>query len=175
MAQKTRNQLTQLTNSNIYDNGNKEILAQMLRLVVQDHRDSNFNLLDDLLKNFRYNATQSLEQYIDSVLGRVPIYGTVSGIDVGASTQTLAVDGIVIISASIIQNDGADTLYKIDFSESIANRRLVPVLQFNDNNWNIHNDVVTPVIRRISSQTINVAMREVSNNAQDLTLEIIAI
>jgi len=174
MSQKGRVALKQVVDQKIYDNNNKEILASMHREVLADYRDSNFNLIDDELKNVKYNSTQTLEQYLNSVIGAVPVYGTLENVDVATNPGPITTSGI-IANASYTFASGPDGLITINFSENIANRRLIPVLTTTSSNWDAQNDVCNPVIRRISSTQITLALREVSTNLQSLNIEIIAI
>lgn len=175
MAQKGRTGLEQVVDQNIYDNNNKEILASMHREVLTDYRDSHFNLIDDELANIKYNSTQTLAQYLDSVIGAVPVYGTVEGVDVAAPAGGSLTTSGIISSAAYTFSSGPDGLLTINFSESVSNRRLIPVLTTTSSDWDAQNDVCSPVIRRISSQQITLALREVSQNLQNLNIEIIAI
>ena len=175
MAQKDRNNITQAVNQNIYDNANKEILAAMVRDVLADYRDSFFNLKDDKLKDTKYEGNTTLEQHLANIVGRLPVFGTVEGIDVGSNQPDLTITGIIKAASAI--KSGKDSLIMIEFHKSMSNRGLIPVLkmQMNEPQWNAQNDVCTPVIKRISGYTIHVALREVSSQTQNLTLEIIAL
>lgn len=178
MAQKGRTDLTSGINSNIYDNNNKEILAAMVRNVLEDFRDSNFNLIDDELKNVTYKIVGdtkiTLEQYLNSVIGSLPVYGTIIGVDPGGSKSSYTTDGI-ISSCTRVSGSRSDTLLEVNFSQSISNRRLIPVLTTTSSNWDAQNDVLGPVIRRLSSTRIHLALREVASHTQDLNIEIIAL
>lgn len=174
MSQKSRADLTSVIGSNIFDNNNKEILAAMLRVVLTDFRDSKFNLIDDQLKLVNYNATQTLEQYLNSIIGSLPVYGTVEGINFGLSSGSLTTSGI-ITSATYIAGTGNDSLIEVNFSQSISNRRLIPVATTTSPNWDAQNDIGSPVLRRISSTRIHVAVRKLAAVTQDINLEIIAL
>lgn len=177
MSQKSRADLTSVIGSNIFDNNNKEILASMLRLVLNDFRDSKFNLIDDELKNVTYRTVsgvkQTLEQYLNSIVGAIPIYGTILGVEVGTSNSYSSTG--IITSCNFVTGTGNDTLLEVNFSQSISNRRLIPVLTTTSSSWDAQNDIATPVIRRISSTRIHLALRELSRNVQNLNIEIIAI
>ena len=178
MAQKSRVQLTEIVEANIYDNTQKEVLASMVREVLKDYRDSHYNLIDDELRTIKYNSTQTLEQYLNTIAGSIPVVGRVLTFDVGAVyTQPLNVDGIISSATSLAPspNNAPDSLIEINFSINIANKRLIPVLTTNSSNWNSQNDICTPVIRRISITQIHLALREIQPSAQSLNIEIIAI
>jgi len=177
MSKKTRVQLTEIVEQNIHDNTQKEILAEKVREVLKDYRDSHFNLIDDELKDVMYNSTQTLEQYLNTIAGSVPIIGRVKDFNVGIpSGVTLEVDGI--ISSAITKGYSfitPDSLIEINFSVNIANKRLIPVITTSSTNWDYQNDICTPVIKRISSNQIWVALRKLEAVTQSLNIEIIAI
>ena len=177
MAQKTRAQLTEIVEQNIYDNTQKEILAEMVREVLKDYRDSHFNLIDDELRNAKYNSTQTLEQYLNTIAGSVPIIGRVLDFNVGIpSGVTLEVDGI--ISSAITKGYSYisyDSLIEINFSVNIANKRLIPVITTSSTDFDNQNDTCSPVIRRVSSTQIHLYLRKIAERTQSLDIEIIAI
>jgi len=180
MAQKKRTGITSSINSNIYDNGNKEIFAAMVREVLDDVKDSYFNLLDDQLANMKFNNENTLQEYFNKVTGRVPLRGTVENFDVGSTntgqdTGGFDVDGI-ISSAYTVKVTRDDHLIEINFSKSIGNRFLIPVIRSTAGSyWDDQNDIATPVIIIISTTKIKVAIREISNPTQNISLDIIAI
>mgnify|MGYP001371195077 CR=1 FL=1 len=177
MAKKGRNGLEQAVGTNIYDNANKEILASMIRSVLEDYRDSHFNLLDDQLANLKFNSEKTLQQYLNDKIGRIPKYGTFGPVEVGVDpNQNYNVDGLIKEAKTNTVSNGSDHLIRIEFNESVANRRLIPVLTYPSGvDWNQQNDIAYPVIRRIGSTTIDLALREISGGVQSLTIEIIAI
>ncbi|MAX51597.1 MAG: hypothetical protein CMH22_06415 [Methylophaga sp.] len=176
MAQKGRNGLEQAVGTNIYENANKEILASMIRSVLEDYRDSHFNLLDDQLANLKFNSEKTLQQYLNDVTGSLPKYGSFGPVEVALSESNYSTSGIISSASTITTSGGADHLIEVNFSESVANRRLIPVLTYPSGvDWNQQNDIACPVIRRISSTRINIALREISGGTQKITIEIIAI
>ena len=181
MAQKSRVQLTEIVEQNIYDNTQKEVLASMVREVLKDYRDSHYNLIDDELRTVKYNSTQTLEQYLNTIAGSVPVYGRILNFDVGlGSGFDLEIDDNPpgIISSAITKGYPyitPDSLIEINFSTNIANKRLIPVLTTNSENWNYQNDICTPTIRRITPTQIHLGLREIAGVAQSLNIEIIAI
>ena len=174
MAQKGRSDLVGESNSTFPTNNSNSIKAVNHRAYNDDIIDSMFNLIDDELKDLKYNSTQTLEQYLNSVIGAVPVYGTLENVDVATNPGPITTSGI-IANASYTFASGPDGLITINFSENISNRRLIPVLTTTSSNWDAQNDVCNPVIRRVSGTEITLALREVSTNLQSLNIEIIAI
>ena len=181
MAQKKRTGITSSINSNIYDNGNKEIFAAMVREVLDDVKDSYFNLLDDQLANMKFNNEKTLQQYLNEIAGSKPETGAVLDVDgnAGATENNpieFRTDGIISSAYEILTSGGQDILYEINFAKSIGTRQLIPVLEYgNGVNWNKQNDFTTPVIRRISTTRINLAIREISRAVQNFDIRIIVI
>lgn len=174
MAQKRRTGIDQIIQANIYDNTQKEILAAMVREVFADFRDSYFNLLDDKLQNLKYNDAQTLSEYLATVAGAVPKSGQVLNIDIGDPLKSFTVDGI-ISSASSIERTSDGTLIEINFSESIAGKKIIPVLATKSLNWLDQNDLAAPFYRYISSTRINVGLRQFDDPDQSIDLQIIVI
>ena len=177
MAQKKRTGITSSINSNIYDNGNKEIFAAMVREVLDDVKDSYFNLLDDQLANMKFNNEKTLQQYLNEIAGSKPETGALVGIDGNAASGTyITTSGIISSASQITTSGGEDILYEINFAKSIGTRQLIPVLEYGSGvNWNNQNDFTTPVIRRISPKRINLAIREISRAVQNFDIRIIVI
>lgn len=128
MSRKSRQDLAALVDQNVYDNTNKEILAAMVRDVLLDYRDSHFNWISDELKTAKYNSTQTLEQYLNTIAGSVPVYGTVLDIDVGNNSDPVnfTVDGI-ISSAKYLHRSSFKCQIEVNFNVNIGNKRLIPV------------------------------------------------
>lgn len=178
MAQKGRNELTSSIGNNIYDNGNKEIMAEMIRKVLNEMKDSFFNLKDDALADLKFEEGKTLKQYLNDIGGTKPESGAVTGIDgnAGANPTSFSTEGIISSASQIATAGGEDILYEINFTKSIATRQLIPVFEYPSGvNWNNQNDFTTPVIRRISSTRINLATRELARSEQNFTIRIIAI
>ena len=176
MSRKSRQDLAALVGQKVYDNTQKEILAAMVRDVLLDYRDSHFNWISDELKGAMYNSTQTLEQYLNTIAGSVPVYGTILNVDVGDHNlpASLNSDGI-ISSASYLDRGNYRCNLEVNFNINIGNKRLVPVLTTNSSNWKAHGTLLNPVIRRISTTQIHISMREIVSSLQSLNIEIIAL
>ena len=66
MAAVGRGGETSIMNNNIYDNNAKEIDPAKVRAVIATLIESNFNLVDDVLKDLNYSPGVSLEQQINN-------------------------------------------------------------------------------------------------------------
>jgi len=183
MGRKSRENLTNLVNQNIHDNTQKEILASMVREVLREYRDSHFNWISDELKKAKYNATQTLEEYLNTIAGSVPLYGVITGVNVGLSSGNIDIrdpqgnpQSDIIQSAKYLSgNNTYDSLIEINFSVNLANKRLIPVITTSSTDFDNQNDTCSPVIRRIAPKRIHMYLRKIAPVTQSLDIEIIAI
>lgn len=181
MGQKGRTDLVSVMGSNIFDNNNKEITAAMVRNMIEDIIDSKFNLVDDELKGATYqiqgDTKTTLEQYLNNVIGAIPLHGSTDWFDPGSTNgniQTYGDNGIV--SSMDYEKLGThDCLVRVHFFQPHGNRKFIVNYFTDSQDYNNQNDLCAPVIFIVSSKQINVAIREVSGNVQKVRLQIIAI
>jgi len=176
MSQKSRNEVTSVFNTNIYNNKNNEIDYLNVLTVLNEIRDSFFNLKDDLLKDLKYNQNQTLEQYINSLIGAVPFWGTTGYFDVGSNTgdiQDAGIDAGIVTDIVFNRISDKDSEVIINLSENIADRKLAVNL-FTDASINNNNDLCAPIIKRNNSKQISVGLREVTRTTQKVRIEILA-
>mgnify|MGYP003677822128 FL=1 len=149
----------------------------MVRDVLLDYRDSHFNWISDELKLAKYNSTQTLEQYLNTIAGSVPVYGKLLGVDVGNNSlpSNITVDNGIISNASYINRASYVCQIEINFTPNIGNKRLVPVITTSAANWSAQSHILSPVIRRVSTTQILLTLRETTGITQSLDIEIIAI
>jgi hypothetical protein len=173
----TRLVLQQVIDNNVYDNNNKEILASMLRTVFESIVISDFNKDDDELQNLKYNATQTLAQFFATLPNIKKC--TIGSFDVGVSgTQTLDVSGDIILSATLTSMGGSDTKIVVDFSEDISAKKFIftySITGIGDTALNAANDILPPVYRIDTPTRISLGIREVSNNTQNVYLNILIL
>ena len=180
MSQKSRADLTSVIGSNIYDNTNKEILAAMVRAVLNDFRDSKFNLIDDELKGVTYRTVsgvkQTLEQYLNALVGAIPLWGSTDYFDIASTTGNIQPysDNGIVSSMTYIRLGSSDCEITVNLSKSVDTRKVMFSIYTESSNMQQQNDVCTPVIRKISSTTFKVGLREVSGETQKIRLEILA-
>jgi len=193
MSQKSREDLEDIADINILNNLNKEILASMVREVFADHKDSNLNLLDDELKGVKYNSTQTLKDYLDLITGAVPLHGVITGINVGLSSGSINIansqgnpqGGIIQDAVYLFGNDVFDSLIQVTLRESYVGRRVIAVIT-SDADWRSSvgafdkdNDTCYPVIRQVngngSNKVLNIALRKIAAETQNINIEIIIL
>ena len=126
MPQKGRNDITAAITANVYDNNNKEILAQMIREVFADLRDSKFNLIDDELANLKYDSQFTLAQKLANSANLPPLWGSTDYFDVGSSDGDIESynDNGIVQSMNYLRSGDHDCEITINLSKSISNRKL---------------------------------------------------
>lgn len=173
----SRTVIQQVIDTNVYDNNNKEILAAMVRTVLEELMNSNFNKTDDEMQGLKYNSTQTLQQFF----ANVPVIrqSTIGPFDVsGGITATLAISGSTIVSAASISQSVNDSKITIDFSENISTRKFMfnyQTTDIGDEGLNRNNDVISPVWRLETATRIVVGVREISGQTQNILLNVIVI
>lgn len=174
---KGRNDVQQVIDTNVYDNNNKEIMASMMRTILEELKVSYFNLTDDQLQNIKYNSSQTLNQFLSTlpVIKRC----TIGPFDVAAGgVNDLDVSGDLIVSATQSVLAGSDSKIVIDFSESIINKDFIFtyfVTDIGDSPLNISNDIIPPVYRKDTATRISLGIREVSGGISNTYLRIIIL
>lgn len=176
MALKGRSELENLTGTNLASNNSKQITATKHRKVVESLIESKFNLKEDTLKQLNYEAGKTLEQYLGGLLREVIKRGSFYGLDVGGGSigSTYSTNGIVS-NAICTATSGKDTLVRVNFSESIENKVVIPIVHFQSPDYNVNNDICCPVMKVINSTKIDIGFREVSGGTQNLKIEFIVM
>ena len=173
----SRTNIQQLIDSNVYNNLNKEILASMMRTVLEELMNSNFNKTDDELQNIKYNSTQTLAQFFDSL----PIfkYANIGPFNIAsAGTTVLTVSGDWVTAASIINLTANDSKLVIDFSEVITGRKFIFTHQTTaagDAGLNENNDVAVQVWREETPTRISIGYRKFEAVTTSIVLNLIII
>ena len=169
----TRQEIQQSIDSNVYDNVNKEIQAQMVREVFELFKDSYFNLEEDELANLQYNAQQTLQQRLNGI----PVIKTTK---IGAfgfgSTGSVDIDGDdLFLSASIEQITAQDCVITVNTSESILGKKKWVSLETDapgNNGLNSHNDTTFPVIFESETNQLKISFREINDQGSDFYLNL---
>lgn len=160
----TRAEIQQLIESKIYDNLNKEILASMVREVLEGFKDSYFNLDEDELANQNYNSTQTLSQFFNTLPNIKR--GTIGSFDFGGS-GTVPVSGSFINSASYGLSNTDDVIINVSINENIAQKTFFIssfTNEIGDAGLNERNDIAFPVYRVDPGNVLSIAFRNLGNN-----------
>ena len=170
----TRAVLQSIIDSNVYDNNNKEILASMMRTVLEALMNSDYNKDDDQLQNLQYDATKTLAQQF----ALLPIIqeAVIGPFDVGGSgTSSVDVDGIAV-SGLIIKSGGFVRLEIIFPPEINIITKKILFSYFIENPTNqrlIDNaNMCYPVYGFFSATEMRIGIREISGLTQDVYLKI---
>lgn len=179
MAKKNRNNITNSVESKIYDNNNEEIIAKHVREVFTDYRDSFFNLIDDRLKGINYDDTETLEQVINRIGLIPPLWGKTGSFDPGnpdAPNVNQCEGFITSVQHNRLTKNDSELI--INFNQSIADKKLIVTICTNHANIVSQNDLCAPTIKYqgtgTGSQTIRVGIRELSQETQEIWLEVFA-
>lgn len=170
----TRLDLQQIIDSNIYDNNNKEILASMMRTVLEALMNSDFNKDDDQLQNLKYNATKTLAQQFallpiiqEAVIGPLDVGGT------GTNSET--VSGVAISCLNVKNSYRSDLRIIFPPELDIINKKVLFSFYFlnpTGERPNDNADLGMPAYSFVSPTEMLVALREYRGVAQDMYLKI---
>ena len=176
MSQKNRNDLNSALGSNVYSNSNKEITATMLKSIINDIIDSKFNIVEDELENVKYNDTQTLEEYLNSIVGGIPLWGSTDYFDPSSdngSIESYSENGIVS-DIVYLRPSNERTEITINLSQSTSNRKIVISIHTEQSNVSGESNYTTPVIKRVSSTQVKIGLREIGGTVGKIRLEILA-
>lgn len=174
----TRTQIQQLIDDNVYDNVNKEILAEMLRTVLESLKDNYYNLQEDQLANLNYSTSQTLQQVFNSIgVQKRAIIGTYSFDAAGIESVPVESDPDNIIdSVERERLDDRILVIRVTFTQNIAQNN-VDAFHLIPNNLP---SAVTQVSHPMKMRTITapnqvtfVQRRTTSSSVSDHYLEII--
>lgn len=172
----TRAILQSIIDSNVYDNSNKEILASMMRTVLEALMNSDFNKDDDQLQNLKYNASKTLAQQF----ALLPIIkkAKVGPFNVGYNgIESIDVEGDDIVSC-VNNQTGPHAFLDITFSVDITNTNFIFNLEIDNPTGGrlIDNgNLLYPVYGILNPTTIRIQFREIDARAQYAYLKIIMI
>lgn len=185
MAQKNRADITSAISSNVYDNTNKEILASMVRAVLTDFNDSFFNNLTDELKSKKYNSTQTLEEYLNTLIGSIPLKGSTDWFDpssANGSVESYEEGGQpnngIVSNWSYDNPNNERSILTVNFSQSIANREILLTIYTSDERVSspqLESNYCVPIIGRVGSFQIKIGIREIGGYVGKIRIGIIAL
>lgn len=168
MAAQGRSGETSTMNSNIYNNDAKEIDPQKVRTVITTLIESNFNLVDDILKDLNYSPGVTLEQQINSAAGTTVLLHSKSGIiDVLNATegQFYNGDGNATFRVNPVDGNHDTELEILAAFPSVGTSNYMPIVAFEvtGSPWHENNAVIV-TWGNPSSTTLRVYLQRVYNN-----------
>lgn len=172
----TRTDLQQIIDSNVYDNNNKEILASMMRTVLEALMNSDFNKDDDQLQNLKYDSTKTLAQQF----ALLPIIkkAKIGPFNVGYNgIQNIDFQGDNVVSC-INNQTGPHAFLDITFSVDITNTNFIFNLEIDNPTLGRlvdNGNLLYPVYGILNPTTIRVHFREIDSRNQYAYLKIIMI
>lgn len=172
----TRAELTGKIETLIHDNNSKEVTALNVREVLKDFRDSNFNIDDDELRTMKYNSTQTLEEYLNSIVGAVPLWGSTDYFDPSSSSGNIESysDNGIVSSNNYLNTSSERSEITVNFSQSIADRKLSISIHTDRTNVAGESNYTSTVIYRVSSTQIKIGLRELGGYVGKIRFEILA-
>jgi hypothetical protein len=171
----TRTDLQQIIDSNVYDNNNKEILASMMRTVLEALMNSDFNKDDDQLQNLKYDSTKTLAQQF----ALLPIIqeATIGPFNVGVG-GSINVSGGVAVSCTGASGVGGTEL-SIIFPPSLdllSKKVIITPYVENPTNARLNaNRIFQPIYGFFSATEMRVLVNEINPVFQELYLKIYLI
>lgn len=131
---------TDAVQDNIYDNSAKEITPEKVRAALAVIIESNFNLVDDLLKDANYDTGQTLQQKLDSNPG-VLLNSESSVIPVQSATEGAFYNGDANATFQVTSK-GVDALYLTVSFPNLGTTSYVPFISWEINGtWHTSNAV----------------------------------
>jgi hypothetical protein len=171
----TRADLQQIIDSNVYDNNNKEILASMMRTVLEAIMNSDFNKDDDQLQNLKYDSAKTLAQQF----ALLPIIqeATIGPFNVGGG-GSINVSGGVAVSCTGASGMGGTEL-SIIFPPSLdllSKKVIITPYVENPTNARLNaNRIFQPIYGFFSATEMRVLVNEINPVFQELYLKIYLI
>jgi len=173
----TRAVLQSVIDANVYDNNNKEILAEMLRTVFESIMNADFNKADDQLQNLKYNATQTLSQFFSTL----PVIrtATIGPFDVAGGSFPVAVSGVATSAYHGNIGSGAGILDISFLPEVNISNKMIMITYSMDNPTNSrmfdHCNIASPVYGVNSPTSIRVVVKENIRRLQSIYLRLFII
>lgn len=172
----SRNTIQQLIDSKIFDNNNKEILASMVREVLEEMMNSDFNKTDDQLQNLKYNSSLTLAQKFNQTPQINVCY--VGPIEIKVSNGAIGFGGAFVVGATTSPNGGGQIIF-VDFAgiNVLEKTFIITGLSGSAGDFGLEQDASHGGItyRRDSTSRISIGMREIAGFTQELYLQIVII
>lgn len=166
MAAVGRSGETTIMTNNIYDNNAKEIDPEKVRTVITALIESNFNLVDDVLKDLNYSPGVTLEQKINqgteillhSKSGNIPVRSANEG-------QSYNGDGNATFTVSASDGNHDEELFVEVTFPSVGTSSYIPIINFEVTGTPWHeNNAVAVTWGGLTSTSINVYLQRIYNN-----------
>jgi hypothetical protein len=165
MAAVGRTDETQIVNDNVYDNNAKEINPAMLRAVLSSLIESNFNLVDDVLKSLNYDTGITLQQKLDT--NNINLLTTKSGlIDVLNQPNGSFVNGNDSVTWQVFPSNGnnGNELYLVVTFPTVGTSNYLPIITWEGfGTWHQNNAVFSSIGTKTNT-SINIYLQSVFDN-----------
>ena len=149
--------------ANVYDNTGKEITPEMVRTVLGVLIESNFNLVDDIMKGLKYDLGITLEQKFNQAgalaSGTINI-GNATSQSIGTN---FSVTGFASATVAAVTS-GADQLINVVFSTQLNTNNYMPVVAVRSNspNHEVDNDLVVHTFKAPTINGFQISIRKLA-------------
>ena len=150
---------TDAVQDNIYDNSAKEITPEKVREALAVIIESNFNLVDDLLKNANYDTGQTLQQKLDSNPG-VLLNTQSSVIPVKTATVGAFYNGDANATFQATASVSGELYLTVTFP-SVGTTSYIPVINWEPNGTWHQNNAVFGAFSNRTATSIRIYMQPV--------------
>ena len=162
MAAVGRSGETTAVNNNIYDNSAKEITPEKVRAALAVIIESNFNLVDDLLKDANYDTGQTLQQKLDANPG-VLLNTKSSVIPVTTATVGAFYNGDANATIQVTARVNIELYLTVTFP-SIGTTSYIPIINWSPNGTWHENISIIPAYSHATATSIRIYLQRVYEN-----------
>jgi len=153
---------TSSVDSNIYDNSAKEITPEKVREALAVIIESNFNLVDDFLKNVNYDTGQTLAQKFDVNPG-VLLNTKSSVIPVLSATVGAFYNGDANATFQITSRVDTEVYISVTFP-SVGTSSYIPIINWKPNGTWHQNIAVVPAFSNETATSVIIYLQRVFEN-----------
>jgi len=159
MAAVGRSGETDAVQDNIYDNTAKEITPEKVREALAVIIESNFNLVDDLLKDAKYDTGETLEQKLDANPG-VLLNTKSSVIPVSSPTVGGFYNGDGNATFQVTAHVNTEVYLTVVFP-SIGTTSYIPIINWSPNGTWHENIAIIPAYSNATATSIRIYLQRV--------------
>lgn len=150
---------TDAVQDNIYDNSAKEITPEKVRAALAVIIESNFNLVDDLLKDVNYDAGQTLEQKLDANPG-VLLNTKSSVIPLSSPTVGAFYNGDANATIQVTAWVNTEVYLTVAF-DNLGTTNYIPIINWSPNGTWHENIAVIPAYSNATATSIRIYLQRV--------------
>lgn len=150
---------TDAVQDNIYDNTSKEITPEKVRAALAVIIESNFNLVDDLLKDAKYDTGQTLEQKFSANPG-VLLNTKSSVIPVLTATVGAFYNGDANATWQVTARVNIELYLTVTFP-SVGTSSYIPIINWSPNGTWHENIAISPAFSNATATSIRIYLQRI--------------